>query len=168
MKTGLAIALMVSLAANVFLGGFVIGRVISGPPAPPPHAEQRAPEGFMLFKGLDDVSAESREAFRGVFKARRDALRESHHEARRLRAIFFEALGADPWDRARIDEALAELRAAERAQQVAFAETLVDAYETLSAAERRTLAEAAMRRAEKGPGEGGGRKQRRPGEDDEQ
>ena len=31
MKSGLAVALFVSLAANIFLGGFVAGRMLAGP-----------------------------------------------------------------------------------------------------------------------------------------
>ena len=44
MKSGLAVALFVSLAANIFLGGFVAGRMLAGP-----HGFMDGPGKFAAF-----------------------------------------------------------------------------------------------------------------------
>ncbi len=141
MNRALIIVLALSLAANVFLGGFVVGRLAGGHPhirfGHAPHAA-----GPMMFPDLDVLSPEGREAFRDVFAARREALRERHRDLNERRAAFAKTLAADPWDRAKAEAALVELQAAADEQETAFATLIIDAFEKLSAEDRKALVEA--------------------------
>jgi Spy/CpxP family protein refolding chaperone len=141
MNRGLAIALFASLAINIFLGGFVVGRLAGGPP----HSgfgHPRHEAGLMMFPDLDVLSPAGRETFREVFAARHEALRERHRELSRRRAAFTAALAADPWNRAKAEAALAELKAATDEQETAFAALIIDAFERLSTEDRKALVEA--------------------------
>lgn len=144
MNKGLAIALFASLAVNIFLGGFLAGRLIGAPERP---VFDRSPHGagVMMFHDLEALSPQGREAFRAVFAARRGALRERHREVVARRADFFAALAAEPWDRERTEKALARLKAATDQQETAFTDLLIDAFENLSAADRKALVEAGAR-----------------------
>ena len=144
MNRGLAIALFASLAINIFLGGFVVGRLAGGPP----HSgfgHPRHEAGLMMFPDLDVLSPAGRETFREVFAARHEALRERHRELSRRRAAFTAALAADPWNRAKAEAALAELKAATDEQETAFAALIIDAFERLSTEDRKALVEAGAR-----------------------
>lgn len=145
MNRGLAIALFASLAVNIFLGGFVAGRLAGGHPHAgfghrPPHEA-----GLMMFPDLDVLSPAGRESFREIFAARHQTLRERHRDLSRRRAAFTAALAADPWDRAKAEAALAELKAATDEQETAFASLIIDAFEGLSTEDRKALVEAASR-----------------------
>ncbi|HXI86706.1 MAG TPA: periplasmic heavy metal sensor [Parvularculaceae bacterium] len=148
MRTGLVIALAVSLAANVLLGGFVAGRMIGGPPHEffhGAHGHGRG-GGAMMFGDLDALSPQAREAFRAVFKTHHDEMRGDFQEVMRLRGAFADALAADPWDRARAEKALADLRVVESKQQTALGAIMIDAFEKLSAADRKALIDSARDR----------------------
>lgn len=146
MGRGLTILLMLSLAANVFLGGFVAGRWFGGPPHHRVVMHGPMDRGVGMFRDTDVLSEEGRKAFHDVFKEKRGDLRPSFQEMRRLREEFGAALAADPWDRARVEKAFADLRAVESSHQSAFSTTLIDAFEKLSAADRKALVEAAHSR----------------------
>ncbi|MEQ8176898.1 MAG: periplasmic heavy metal sensor [Amphiplicatus sp.] len=144
MNRGLTILLALSVAANVFLGGFVAGRLLGGPP----HdklihtGDGGRAFSFKIAAELDDLSPDAREAFRKVFGESRERLIRNHREAKRLRKALSDALAADPWNRTQAEAALAELRAAESAQQAALATLLIDAFEGLSAEDRKALTSA--------------------------
>ncbi len=149
MGRGLTILLIISLAANVFLGGFIAGRLIGGPP----HHPQMMPlpgelGGRGAFRELGALTPDEREAFRAVFKTKRDDIRKEIHEALALRKAFGDALAADPWDRAEAEKALAELSAAEGARLTALSTLLIDAFEDLPADKRKALIEEATKRGE--------------------
>lgn len=158
MNRGLIILLGVSLAANVFVGGLVVGRHFGGPLKHRGHhaiemARGFGPAGHEEFAAL---SPAAREAFRKAFRPNREDLREKHAEMRRLRAAVAAAVAADPWERAAVEAALADLRAAEAEQATALSMLMIDAFEGLSAADRQALVKA-MESRRKGP-----KGQRRP------
>lgn len=148
MNRGLTILLALSIAANVFLGGFIAGRLLGGPP----HdrlihpAEGGRAFSFKVAAEIDELSPEAREAFRKVFGESRERLIKNHRETKRLRKALSDALAADPWNRTQAKAALAELRAAESAQQAALATLLIDAFEGLSAEDRKALTSAMDKR----------------------
>lgn len=148
MNRTLTVLLIVSLAANVFLGGFVAGRMIGGPPHRNFVHSIDASPGFKWRMGenLSALSPEARDAFRKAFGDSRERLVKNFRETRRLRQALSDALAADPWSRAEVEAALADLRAADNAQQAALAELMVDAFEGLSAADRKALVEAMEKR----------------------
>lgn len=149
MGRGLTVLLVVSLAANVFLGGFVAGRFVGGPPHHP-HMMPLPGDlgGRGGFRELAALSPEEREAFRAVFKDKRRMIHDGVREAAKLRTAFGDALAADPWDRAKAETALADLTAAEGARQSALSKLLIDAFEGLPADKRKALVEEATKRAE--------------------
>lgn len=149
MNRGLTILLAISVAANVFLGGFVAGRLLGGPPQGK-HVHSSFDGGrsfnWKMGREIEELSPEAREAFRNVFAESRERLIENHRETKRLRKALSEALAADPWSRTQVEAAHAELRAAESAQQAALAELLIDAFEGLSAEDRKALTSAMDKR----------------------
>jgi uncharacterized membrane protein len=108
----LAVVLLLSLAINVLIAGFVLGRLHGPPPGddfqhivgmlvrPYPPEIQRAI--------MDDALAH-RDELRRKFDAMRDARREA-----------FDAMRADPFDQAKLDAAYADVRAAADAMQQAI------------------------------------------------
>jgi uncharacterized membrane protein len=147
----LTIALAASLAANVLIAVFVAGWLAGGaPPGHGPEARQPDMGGGRMLVRMEDVSPQTREAFRAAFDGRRDEMRLLFREARAKRRAFAEAMRADPWDRARIEAAQAELRSAETAHQAALSAMLIDAMETLSPDEREAVLASMERRGERG------------------
>jgi len=148
MGRGLMIALALSLGANVFLGGFVAGRLLNRPPPimpPPPSAAGLALPGE-LFGRHADLSPETRKIIRGAYASRREAFRESRADAKRLRNAFSRALAADPWDRADAEAALAEWRAFESMRRTETAMLMIDIFEKLPADERAAVTARARER----------------------
>ncbi|MBB5519364.1 periplasmic heavy metal sensor [Amphiplicatus metriothermophilus] len=136
----LTIILFASLAANVFLGGFVAGRLV-GDAAP---SATRVEHHGWADRGdhrrlAGALSEEGREVFRQAFNAHREEIKSSHREARRLRRAYAETLVADPWDRARAEAALAALQEAEADYARTMGRMLLDAMEKLSLKDRQAM-----------------------------
>lgn len=154
MNKTLAALLAVSLFANIFLGGFVAGRLFGAPapgedgrfpherlhPAPSPGA------GGMMLPDLEALPADRRALFRESFSRRRDELRRNWAEVHERRQAFAEALAAEPWDRAKAEVALKDLMAATNAQEALFADLLIDSLEGLTAEERKAVLKESARR----------------------
>ena len=128
--------LVVSVVLNLLLVGFVVGRLASAPPGMPPDPTA----GFgRLLRFLPE---ERREAVSPVLRGHmRDVMREarglrSEHEA------VYSALAAEPYDAAALSAALAALRATLNTTQEVAHRSLVEVAGTLTAAERRQLADA--------------------------
>lgn len=139
MNKGLALALFLSLAVNIFLGGFAVGRFASGPRHPHgDHPSMHA--GPMMAPNVEALSPEGRAAFHSVFEAERDALHRRHSALRERRAAFAAALLAEPFDRVAAEAALQDLHAVTAEQQGAFAALMIDAVEKLSSEDRKALA----------------------------
>ena len=160
MSRTLIIALVGSLALNVFAGGFILGRVLAPPPAAPSFAEvetgtgfgRRGPprggleDPFRMMRFADVLPPESRTAFREAFRERLPDLRRGHGETRRLRAEFGLLVQAEEWDADAVAAKLDELDAAQKRQRDAFKAAYLEALGELSAQERQLLMEAASKR----------------------
>lgn len=141
MNKGLAIALFLSLAVNIFLGGFAVGRFAGGPR--PPHGDHPSMHaGPMMAPNVEALSPEGRAAFHSVFEAERDALHQRHSALKARRAAFAAALLAEPFDRAAAVAALKDLHTVTAEQQGAFAALMIDAVEKLSSDDRKALAKS--------------------------
>lgn len=144
MGRGIVIALALSLAANVFLGGFVAGRMAGGP-----HHRDGAPAFSMRRDGPDgfsDLTPAARDSLRRAFKARRAASREQFRAARELHEEFVDILGADVYDRAAAEALAAKFEAADNFGRAGMARLIVDAADGLSMEDRKSLAEHIDRR----------------------
>ncbi|MFZ5789255.1 MAG: periplasmic heavy metal sensor [Pseudomonadota bacterium] len=127
----LAIALLISLGLNLFMGGAFAGRFFHyrfGPPdrfGPPPIEAMSGPGQvrWLLRRIAGDLPGDERAAFRQAMESRRDALVARGKDLREAREAVRSAIEARPFDRAAYDAAVATL--GER--QKAFANELSDA-----------------------------------------
>jgi uncharacterized membrane protein len=109
--------LAISLSANLFVGGWAVGRsfeargngVLLSGPGDEPHG--RAARGVGRF--LEGLPAEARPAVRTAFQARRAELRERLRAVRAARHGVAEAIARPDATTPQIESALAELRARE-------------------------------------------------------
>jgi uncharacterized membrane protein len=97
-------ALGLSLAANVFLGGYMLAR--ASREAPMPSIDR----GILL--GGHGYPPAIRSALKEAMQQDRDDMRERLRGLRRARRESFDAMRADPFDAARLAAALAAERAA--------------------------------------------------------
>lgn len=146
MNKGLIVALALSLGANVFLGGFVAGR-LAGP------RMHGAPFGSGVIDTAPaefaQMSAEARREFRRVFAEERRAIRDDWRAGAEIRREFVEALGADAFDRAAAEAAADKLAAFEGERRAKAGRVLVDVAAKLSPEDRKAFAAALAARQER-------------------
>ena len=148
MGRGLIIALIASLALNVFAAGFITARLI-GPDGPPPPVEvgPRAFDNpFRLMGSAESLPPESRRAFRAAFETQLPTLRAGNKEMRRLRQELHSSLSSEEWEREKIAEQMAAIRDVQARQREAFDAAFMAAFDTLSTEDRRAIIEAAHER----------------------
>lgn len=142
--TPLTILLLLSLLLNgVFLGMAIADRAFE-----PPHRGHRgSPDReFSVRLFLHNTPEPQREAMREELRERLDDVRPLFERARQAHRAAFEALAADPFDRAEAEAALQELRAARLAIDEKAQAVMLDLVEDLDAQTRRQALEAGMDR----------------------
>lgn len=142
------ILLALSLAANVFLGGFVAGR-IAGPNLPgierpvgwrhghdrgDPHAE------------LEGLPPAARDRLKALIRENRGRFVETFREGRALHQEFIAVLTADPFDRAAAEAVAARIEAFERERRPSMPRLVIETMDGLSLEDRRALAALVERR----------------------
>ena len=140
----MGLILVLSLAVNLFFVGLVAGRILSphgGPPPFVPTAMFGGPGGAYEGLGVDYRNR----AFRKL-EDRSGELRGQFSSLREAREAVTEAMLAEPFDRDRLAEAFAELRAASEQTQASLHELLADTAEGLPAEERQSLLRGLSRR----------------------
>ncbi|MEM9705093.1 MAG: periplasmic heavy metal sensor [Pseudomonadota bacterium] len=144
MGRGLIILLVVSLSANVFLGGFVAGRYLGaskvedvGPPDDRAPRFSRSVMGYA--RAARDLSPEAEAAFRDAYREKRGSFRRDRREMRRLRADLNDALRADTFDRDRASKALEAIAELDGQRRLAQQQFLLDAFEALSPQDRKAI-----------------------------
>lgn len=142
-----AIALVVSLALNLFLGGMLAARCVWHPKGPP-HGMRRMP----LQALRNRLGPEAHAAIDQVDAKHSEAIRERMHEAREARRRAMDALTVDPFDETKAREAHADFRSKEAAAREAMHEALVELAAALPAEQRAQLGTAmSKRRGRRGP-----------------
>ncbi len=142
-----AIALVASLAFNLFLGGMMAaswglrGGLRDAATANP----------FAVFWARDSLGKPAGAMLRRVWGTHAAEFRPRLREMRAARRHVSERLAADDFDRAALTEALADLRAKTLASQGAMHAALIDLAGELTVEERRDLAEAGRRRHHRQP-----------------
>jgi hypothetical protein len=143
----LPIALALSLAANVFLGGFVAGRLHGGPfgaagpgGGPPPMGRPSGGEAMTLLRAAAE-RPEIREKFERRLEDKRGAMRADNAEMRRLRSALGAALAANPFVRADAEAAAAALAAFNETREIRGVDFLIDVFEELPVEDRRAIIE---------------------------
>jgi uncharacterized membrane protein len=137
--------LALSMGVNVFLGGFVAGRLLGhhGPHAGP--GEPGARGVFPIMAAAEDLSPEGRALVRQTFKARQAELRAAHGEARNARARLAEILAAEPFDRGKAEAALATITGIESENHRVVMMLIVDAAASMTPEDRRRFVEGFAR-----------------------
>ena len=142
-----AIALVASLALNLFLGGTFVASwgIQSG------LGDGAAANPFAVFWARDSLGKPAGAMLRRVWGTHAAEFRPRVREMRAARRHVSERLAADDFDRAALTEALADLRAKTLASQSAMHAALVDLAGELTVEERRNLAEVGRRRHHRQP-----------------
>lgn len=139
------IALIVSVALNLFLGGILAGGWVL-------HDEPERVRGFAV-AGMrfsrQDLAPESRTLVRRLWEESREEIRPRFRDVRDARREVREIATAETVDRAALEAALASLRERSIALQAATQELMVTIAERLPAAERKKLFSGRPRRGDR-------------------
>lgn len=129
--------LLASLVLNGLLGGYLIGRV-SGPPHwRGMHHREEPPSSF----SLGSVPAPLRDGIRAKLRENRGEARQIFEGLRGARDELREAIGAEPFDPARLAAAFATLRTAQSGLQQDLHRIAVQVVTEMTPEERKRLAE---------------------------
>lgn len=156
------IILIVSLVANLFLGGAVIGGVIAGAKLMDRHENRRGERGGMLtaFRNIpEDRRMEIRRTLRGDVEAARPAL----EAARAARRKVAQLIAAPDYDPAAVAAAMAEARGADGRARALVDDGMAKRLAQLTPEERKIFSTVMDRgpRGDRGPGPRGGRGDRK-------
>ena len=143
------ILLALSLAANVFLGGFVAGR-IAGPKLPgfdrhggPPDGGRHRGDPFAEF---DDLPPAAREKLKTLFRQNRESFVAAVRDGRALHREFVSVLTAETFDRAAAEAVAAKIEAFDRERRQTMPRLIIEAMDGLPVEDRRALAVIVERR----------------------
>ncbi len=138
MGRGITIALLLSLALNVFAIGFVSGRFLtSDHPSPEPAPiHHRTDNPMSIMRHAKDLPPESREAFRNTIRAEIPKLRAQQRRIRGLQRAYYKTLLAEEWDREAVETALHNLQEARDQGRAQIDNAFLDALESLEPEER--------------------------------
>jgi len=153
-RRGLLIALIVSLALNVFVLGGLAGALLMGvhpPGGPPPGGPPR------LAAMGEALSPAHRQAWEQTLKTAVGISRPKLQQARALRRQGWQALAANPADPAAALLSLNQSRLLEAQARGEMDQAVVGFVATLPADERGRLTDKLSRARPPGPGGGGGR-----------
>jgi uncharacterized membrane protein len=133
------IVLAVSLAFNVFIVGAVVGGAYMWH-ASGPHRPGIAARGG-LGRAAQKLPATERRAFRRMLAQTRKEAASEIAAARAGRLKLAQLMTADPIDRSAIDAQLSAIRQSDGTLRARLEKTVIDFFETLTPAERRTFVE---------------------------
>ena len=115
-----AVVLLLSVATNLLVAGFVVAR-LHGPPPPGDDIERIVAIGIRAFP------PEIQKAISEGAQARRDDVRTRVDAVQEARRKMFEAMRADPFDQAALEATYADLRAKTNDLQQVGQEIALDA-----------------------------------------
>ena len=138
----LALALLLSLGLNLFLGGLAAGRFFGPHHRSFARMEASDRPGQEFFRRLiGRVPAEHRGTFEDVLNAKRPDMDRASQTLRDSRLKVREAVRAEPFDKAKLESAFVEVRERNMALQKSVHEAMVEAVQQLPAEARRQLSE---------------------------
>lgn len=149
----LILALLASLAVNLFVGGLAIGRWVDQDwgwrDGPHRHAGSSTPDGPGPRWLRRMVGEEGIDTVRSVWDRHGPAIEPLRVEADAARSAVADALAADPFVRADYEAALAEMRTAMGRMHAAIHEAVTDVVAALTPEQRAAFAERARAWADK-------------------
>jgi uncharacterized membrane protein len=141
-------ALIASLGVNLFVGGMVLGGRFHHPPPGMFQSEgrergaaDRGMSAFVMDRMAGALPREARGEFRRTVGEHRAAMAEADKNFRGARDKLRAAMAAEPFDRAALDAAFAEMRTRMGESQAAMHAALTDAASRLSPEARKRLSE---------------------------
>jgi uncharacterized membrane protein len=139
----LLIVLIASLGINLFLGSWLAGRLLAGPPMfrHATTAERGGPARSVIDRMAASIPAENRAAFEAVMARHRDPITDAAAQSREARNRVREAIAREPFDRAALDAAFDTLRTRNAALQSATQEAMAEAASALPPEARKRLAD---------------------------
>jgi uncharacterized membrane protein len=141
-----AVVLFTSLAINLFVGGVFVSHWVY-------HGRDVARSHAFGLRGVSrHMDEETRRTMRRMWSVHEDEMRPLLEAMREARENAVEAIGAELFDKAALEEALAATLATSTASQEAFHAAVVDAAEELTPKQRRSFFAAASRRLHRQPG----------------
>ncbi len=140
--------LLVSLALNFLLIGVLVGRLTAWPPHPPPKDRSMGRPGVafslpQIGRIADQLSDETRQAFRTHMDDNRPEFRRLRKEMRAIRRQTFEALTSEPFDQKAFEAAIARQQEVQMQSQE-LAQTAMVAFMSGLSAEQRAEFVAAL------------------------
>ena len=141
-ERGLTIALGISLVANVFVIGGVVGAIYMHAHSP---AGMRGPPGNPLVRAADQLNPNDRDAFHQMLRAQIPTVRPIQQDSRQSRRQAMDDLMAPSFDRAAAGALMARARADDEKARGQIEDAVLDFAAKLPADERTALAKG-MRR----------------------
>lgn len=144
------VALVSSLAVNIFLGGFLMGHHLA-------HGRDRPPPPPPSDKGLERVLQMLPEASRAkivpLVQKHKEVMRPQQQQVQQAQEAMFVQLTADPLNPQALSEALTHLQQEKHNIQKTMGQFLIEAAGVLTWEERQQLVEGMRRNAPPPPGE---------------
>ena len=137
----LGIALAISVGINLFLVGGIASHLLRAPSSRPPPPDG----GHFLFRSSERLSDPGRAKVRTIMRRHRSDLAPRRKAMREARKDVQAALGTEPFDRARLDRGLEQLRKETSRAQRELHTALGEAAEQLNSEDRKHLGEAMAR-----------------------
>lgn len=147
MNRGLIIALALSIAANMLLGGFIAGKIAGGPGHDARHGGEGRHGGHHDF---DDLTPTARDALRRAFEERRARNAGEHRAMEELKRELVAVISAEKFDRAAATAVVEKFGAADTSFRADMASIMIDAADGLSLEDRRALARHLERKMARG------------------
>lgn len=143
LKRWMIVALVLSVAFNLFALGFIAARALK---PHGPHGEHGQHGPFLGPHGMmrEGFGPEARPLLDKIMKQHGDQLRGERGELRRARRAVRDALLNEPFDAGQLEHALSELRARTDSSQARMHEALLELARTLPLAQRKLLARRAL------------------------
>ncbi|MEO1293275.1 MAG: periplasmic heavy metal sensor [Pseudomonadota bacterium] len=142
-KSPLKLALIASLAVNVFFVSVIVGHRLSGYELRPPRG------GDPIMRMVRDAPEDIKQVAREVRDQHRDRLRTLRRDRRQAEAAVIAAMRAEPFDREALAAAFQQRSQASRAMWTVIAEVRNEIIFELTPAQRDRVAAGFERRAER-------------------
>lgn len=144
----LRLLLIASVAVNLLVIGAIVGTALTWKRHGWRHGGLRG-EDFGLMALTRSMPAERRDPIRKALRQERAKLRPLWDDVGAARLEAAGVLGAEPFDRARLKDAIGKIAEAEGKLKAAGVETFLDAAEQLTSEERKELSDRWRKRAER-------------------
>lgn len=132
------VALVASVGLNLFLGGLMAARMLKS------SGEREARMPAPVARLFDQLPETARESMQGAMRQRQGEMRQRVQSMRAARQSVAEKLGAEPYDRAAVEAALAELRQRQIDMRGVFHGALAETAAGLPVDQRRQIARIAQ------------------------